>query len=208
VEHTLSPDEHTRAHTFYFADHRQRFVACRAALRRILGRACGTDPAALQFRYGMFGKPQLAVPRGTDLHFNVSHAAGRALIAVVSGVEVGVDLEALRRVDDVERLARSVFSDAELRELSVAGDKDLTFLRGWTRKEAYAKALGTGLSETLRDLSVATAALSGAAAFVSIAGKPVPSCCVFDLACDGHVAALAVRAPDAAVVRRTFDEDL
>ncbi|HEY6944630.1 MAG TPA: 4'-phosphopantetheinyl transferase superfamily protein [Candidatus Acidoferrum sp.] len=86
--------------------------------------------------------------------FNLAHCGGDAVIALTERVPVGVDIELLRPIAEVESLARLVFSDVERRELELAPDPVLAFLNGWTRKEAYVKALGLGLSAPLREITV------------------------------------------------------
>ena len=88
------------------------------------------------------------------IEFNIAHSGGDAIIALAEGVAIGVDIELLRPIADVESLARVVFSDAERRQLELAADPVLAFLNGWTRKEAYVKALGVGLTAPLKEISV------------------------------------------------------
>jgi len=98
------------------------------------------------------------------LEFNLAHCGGDAVIALTECAAVGVDIELLRPVPDVESLARLVFSDAERRELELARDPVSAFLNGWTRKEAYVKALGLGLTAPLTQIIVS---LSERAALLS-----------------------------------------
>jgi 4'-phosphopantetheinyl transferase len=98
------------------------------------------------------------------VEFNLAHSGGKAVIALAGDAAIGVDIELLRPIDDVESLARLVFSDVERRELEFASDPVSAFLNGWTRKEAYVKALGLGLSAPLTKITVS---LSGRAALFS-----------------------------------------
>jgi len=125
----------------------------RATLRCLLADRLGCSPAEIRFSYGGNGKPTLEGSRG-HIEFNVAHSEGDAIIALADGAVIGVDIEHLRPIADVESLARLVFSDAELRELELAPEPVLAFLNGWTRKEAYVKALGLGLAAPLRDITV------------------------------------------------------
>src|SRR4051812_12681955 len=100
----LSEDEWDRASRFHLQVHRRRFVAARAALRRIVAREAVVDPAAIRFRSGPFGKPELDV-NPSDIRFSLSHADGRAAIAVCRHFDVGIDLEPVRPMNDCERLA-------------------------------------------------------------------------------------------------------
>lgn len=147
---TLSPDERQRAQRFHFERDRLRFVVARGVLRDILGRYLGRPPALIRFAYNEYGKPTLAEDEG-GLRFNVSHSRDAALYACTRGREVGVDIESLR--DDFASLeiAERFFSKAEMSALSSLPADLLTqaFFNCWTRKEAYIKALGEGLSHPL-----------------------------------------------------------
>ncbi len=140
---TLSPDEKERAGRFHFEIDRHRFVACRAALRAILGRELGISPSDVAFSYGAHGKPALA--HDTDLRFNVAHSGGLALIALSDEGEIGVDLEQIRPELATDEVARAVFTDAEQAAL-VGPDRVERFFQLWTRKEAYLKAIGQGFA--------------------------------------------------------------
>ena len=141
----LSEDERARAHRFVFDIHRHRFIACRAWLRARLGERLGCAADSLRFDYGPVGKPSLA--GGAALRFNVSHSDRFALLAMVDGAEIGVDIERLRPLSHMDALAERVFSAAERAALGrVPADQKLeAFFAGWTRKEAYIKARGEGI---------------------------------------------------------------
>jgi 4'-phosphopantetheinyl transferase len=141
----LSEDERGRAARFHFEVHRRRFVSCRAALRRVLAAVLGLAPRDVAFVYGPFGKPALA--GAGAVHFNVSHSEQWALLALSHERELGVDIERVRALDDLERLAATVFSPAERHDLARVADtaRAEAFFNGWTRKEAYIKARGDGL---------------------------------------------------------------
>jgi 4'-phosphopantetheinyl transferase len=154
----LSRDETARAARFAFDRHRRRFIAGRAALRRILGAETGLAPEALAFTYSPAGKPLLdgCAPA---VYFNLSHSGEWALVALSHLGAVGVDIEKVRPLRDVLRLAETAFSTAELEELRnvpASGQED-AFFAGWTRKEAYIKARGDNLA-LLRDFDVSLAA--------------------------------------------------
>ncbi len=149
----LSEDERARAARFRFDVHRRRFVACRALLRRLLAGELGTAPRDVSFQYGPFGKPALAGE--SALKFNVSHSDRYALLGFARGRDLGLDIERVRALDDMERLAETVFSAAEREELSrvPTASRSEAFFNGWTRKEAYIKARGDGL-QRLADFDV------------------------------------------------------
>ncbi|HUP42520.1 MAG TPA: 4'-phosphopantetheinyl transferase, partial [Thermoanaerobaculia bacterium] len=111
---TLDPAERERAARFHFEVHRRRFTAGRGLLRRLLGELLGVAPEALVFAYGEKGKPRL-VAGAAELRFNLSHSANGALLAVARGRELGVDLEAIRPMDDAEALVERFFHPAERR---------------------------------------------------------------------------------------------
>lgn len=146
---TLSMDERARADRFVQAAHRDAFVCARGFLRDVLGRVSGRAAATLRFGYGSAGKPRL--DDGTTLRFNLSHSDGVALLALTRGREVGVDVEALRAVPDALLLADRHMAASEARALRrVAPERrDAAFLRCWTLKEAYVKAVGDGLGMAL-----------------------------------------------------------
>jgi 4'-phosphopantetheinyl transferase len=154
---TLSADERFRAEHFYFPKDREHFIAAHGILRAILGSYLNRPPGCLSFREGSFGKPSLSQQSGPqDIQFNMSHSHGLALYAVGRGRAVGIDLEFAGREIDVEQIAERFFSAREaatLREMPPAVRRNAFFLC-WTRKEAYIKATGKGLSMPLDQFDV------------------------------------------------------
>lgn len=142
---TLSTDEHARAERFVKARDGRKFVRCRGALRAILGGLTDVDPREVAFQVGPGGKPML--PDG-PWRFNVSHSGELALIAVAKDVELGVDVEQYRPIQQSDRIVESYFTAAESAEFRRLdeGDRAEAFIRGWTRKEAVVKAQGVGLA--------------------------------------------------------------
>lgn len=155
----LSSDETARAARFAFDRHRRRFIAGRAALRRILGTEIGHAPETLIFAYSPAGKPSLDGAAAPAVHFNLSHSDQWALMAVTRLGAVGVDIEKARPLPDVLRLAETAFSAAELEELRTMPEsrRQEAFFAGWTRKEAYLKARGDSLAG-LKQFDVSLAA--------------------------------------------------
>jgi len=157
----LSSDETIRASRFHFPRDRQRFVAARGLLRIILSAYLATDPNQLRFSYSKKEKPSLG-PAHADsgVTFNVSHSGGIALLAFTRRRDIGVDVEQVRSDFDLEAIARRFFSADEQKQLAAvpAEEKPEAFFRCWTRKEAYIKATGDGLSLPLSqfDVSLAT----------------------------------------------------
>jgi 4'-phosphopantetheinyl transferase len=157
----LSADERTRAERFHFARDRQYFTATRALLRTVLAGYVASDPKQLEFRYSEKGKPSLhaslnAGHSGNQVEFNVSHSGGLALLAFARGHALGVDVEKIRQEIDTEALAHRFFSSYEQSQLTAlpSSEKYPSFFRCWTRKEAYIKAVGTGLSLPLDQFDV------------------------------------------------------
>ena len=154
---TLTPDERERAGRFHFERHRQQFVIARGALRSVLGRYLDRPPGQLRFAYSAFGKPEVEGEEGGGcLRFNLSHAEGVALIALTRGREVGVDVEVVREEFPGMEIAEGYFSAREVGTLRSLPEEAwaAAFFLYWTRKEAYIKALGEGLSHSLRQFSV------------------------------------------------------
>jgi 4'-phosphopantetheinyl transferase len=155
----LGEEERRRAMRFRFVRDTERFVAAHAAVRTILARYLDdTDPAALSFDTGPFGKPALVGESVKQLHFSLSHSAGLALCAVARH-DVGVDVERVRPEFAVEALADSYFSEYERKTLHdvSAGQRVAAFFACWTRKEAYIKARGEGFSRPLDSFDVTLA---------------------------------------------------
>src|SRR5438270_8929096 len=144
----LADDERNRADKLYFEKDRRRFTVARGVLRIILGRYLNTKPEQLGFHYTKFGKPMLANAGVDALRFNVSHSEELAVYAVACGREVGIDIEYLRPDIEAEQIAQQFFSSTEAAMLrSLPGEvRTRAFFNCWTRKEAYIKARGDGLS--------------------------------------------------------------
>jgi 4'-phosphopantetheinyl transferase len=153
---TLSADEQSRADRFHFAADRKHFIVARAALRNILGRYCGAAPQSLKFSYDEYGKPSLDAEAGGRLRFNVSHTKGVALYGLALGRAVGIDVELLREDFPGFEIAERFFSRAEVEALRAlpASECADAFFKCWTRKEAYIKARGEGLSHPLHKFTV------------------------------------------------------
>src|SRR5882672_6549869 len=156
----LADDEKARAARFYFERDRTRFARARTLLRIILGMELGLPPGKVRFAYGAHGKPELAEDLArSGVRFNVSHSHGLGLFVVARDAAIGDDVELVRPVRYGRAVARRYFAEDECETLEgFAGDAwDRAFFRCWTRKEAFVKALGEGLSFPLRDFSVSVA---------------------------------------------------
>lgn len=142
----LSDEEQALAQRLRLGRVRRRFVVTRVVLRELLGEYTSTAPGELRFAHNSNGKPRLASPSDGGVEFNVSHSGRLALIAVSRAGRVGVDIETLeRRVGGV--LGSRAFSDGERARITRLPVQDRTraALEHWTAKEAYLKAIGTGL---------------------------------------------------------------
>ncbi|HEX8139722.1 MAG TPA: 4'-phosphopantetheinyl transferase superfamily protein [Pyrinomonadaceae bacterium] len=156
----LSAEERERASNFHFDHHRQRYIVAHLALRLILSQYQGESPDRLRFRSNAYGKPALdleEVEGGCEtLHFNLSHSEDLALLAVSRGRALGVDIESIRPDFAHQQIAERFFSEREAATLD-ALPRSLqpeAFFNCWTRKEAYIKARGEGLSLALDGFDV------------------------------------------------------
>jgi len=149
----LAPDERARAARFHFEIHRQRFAIARARMRILLSAYSGCLPVQLAFSYTSHGKPYLSHP---SLAFNLSHTYEMAILGITRNRSIGVDVEHVRADLATDDIANRYFSKEEIRALRAlpAEQRSATFFRCWTRKEAYIKARGEGLSMPLADFQV------------------------------------------------------
>jgi len=156
----LAADEQDRAMRFRFKRIRQQFVATHAVLRILLAGYLRTEPNTLTFFHSAKNKPALGPPYAdSGISFNVAHSGGVALLAFVRRRKIGVDVEQIRRDLDFVAIHR-FFAPHEQNQLAaVPADERLeAFFRCWTRKEAYIKAKGEGLSLPLDQFDVSLAA--------------------------------------------------
>jgi 4'-phosphopantetheinyl transferase len=153
----LSSDEAARASRFRFAVDRQRFTISRGLLRTVLAAYLATDAKGLCFSYSSKEKPSLSAAHSEkDVTFNISHSGSVVLLAFGRRREIGVDVEQVRTNFEAEAIARRFFSSHEQQQLAAfrEGQKFEAFFRCWTRKEAYIKATGDGLSLPLDQFDV------------------------------------------------------
>ncbi len=143
----LSADERERAASYRHLGARDEFVRTRGWLRQILAGYFQTEPSKLRFEVGRHGKPSLVNAEFRRLSFNVSHSHGLALAAIAWDRDVGVDVERFRTNKDLDGLAERYFSANEIATLRTLPDDQRTqaFFLAWTRKEAFIKALGSGM---------------------------------------------------------------
>jgi 4'-phosphopantetheinyl transferase len=167
----LVPDERARAQRFAFDRQRQQFVAGRGILRVLLGRILGLAPAEVKLGQDVQGKPALVGPGAAALHFNLSHSGTLALYCLARDRQVGIDLEQVRPLAELDTIVGQVLTQTEREAWHELPCQDQleAFFRIWVRKEAYLKATGLGLT---KDLSQITVSLDpgDAARLISVAG--------------------------------------
>jgi 4'-phosphopantetheinyl transferase len=202
VRAALSGDELDRASSFKFDLHRNRYLAGRLALRELLGRYLNRAPSDVRFTYNPYGKPVLP---GETLRFNVAHSDDLAVIGLTEHDPLGVDVERIRDLRDIDDLARTVFSERELAVFHALpeGSRSQGFFNCWTRKEAFVKAVGEGLSHPLDAFDV-TFRPGEEARLVELNGSPTRAAAwsLFDVSpMAGWVGAVAVENADAELNR-------
>ena len=189
----LNGDEISRADRYLLEDHRRSFAISRGVLRILIGRYLQRPPESLEFTYGPAGKPSIAGPHRIQL--NASHSGNLALFAFALDCPIGVDIEQIRPLPDMHTMAHRFFAPEEAADLaSLPSDQQQrAFFNCWTRKEAYIKATGTGLSTPLAGFAV-TVRPAEAARLLHIAGDTTAaaSWSLHDLAAPpGYAGALA-----------------
>lgn len=145
----LSADEREKAAQFHFEKDRRPYMAARGILRQLIGRYENLSPEVIQFTYNTFGKPGL---NGTSLRFNTSHSGDVGLFAFTRHKNIGVDLERIRPDFAAREIAGQFFSPDEIAALRALPPE--AFFTCWTRKEAFIKAHGSGMSLPLHQFSV------------------------------------------------------
>lgn len=157
LRHILSPDETQRAEQYHFPEERQRFINSRGILKDILGLYLNIPPEKIRFRNNSFGKPfvDIGVPQ-IDLQFSMSRSHDLALYAITCNRQIGIDIEYIHPILEIDQLIHRFFSLREKHAIrSVSPDHKLdTFFRYWTYKEAYIKAIGAGLSVSLNQFDI------------------------------------------------------
>lgn len=158
LRETLADEERQRADRFHFEKDRRHFTAARGAMRFLLAGYLACRPEEVRFTYSNYGKPRLMdADSSSDFRFNLTHSHGLALLAVTRGRDIGVDVERIREMErDGEALAERFFSPREVAVLQslLPQLRREAFFHCWTRKEAYIKAQGKGLSLPLDQFDV------------------------------------------------------
>ena len=207
----LSADELARAERFHFEKDRIRFTRCRSALRLLLARFLNIAPEKIRFSYTAKGKPEVSEDQNPrSLRFNVSHSEYMAVIAVGVGAPFGVDIERMRDNVNTADLAERFFSAREREGLRSLPEnlRFQAFYACWTRKEAFLKANGEGLTFPLSDFSVSVhPAMKPRIEEIGGDANTALSWSLIDLnLADGFRSAAAVEHPDAKVTALILDD--
>ncbi len=204
----LNDEERARADRFRFEVDRRRYTSGRAQLRTCLAGYLGITPAEVAFSYGEHGRPALHPdhPAAADLVFNLAHSEGFGIFAAaVGGIRLGVDIEILPAGMPPHEVADHFFAANEVGRLFAlpTAEQALAFYQCWTRKEAYLKALGGGLSIPLDAFEMAFgAAVEPALLVTGVGGTPAGDWVVRDVSAHFPGAVAAVVAEPAG---RVFD---
>lgn len=153
----LSENEANKSKKYYYEVDRIRYTVMRATVRMILGNYLGVAPGSLDIAHSHYGKPYLSnTSMAMDIHFNISHAGDLGLLAVAIGRHIGIDLEMVRLERSIESIARRFFTPEETGQLLSlpVSLRPEAFFTCWTRKEAFVKARGEGLSIPLDQFEV------------------------------------------------------
>ena len=165
----LSQDEKDKADRFRFSADRRRFAIARGTLRHLLGRQLNQRPEQIVFSYGAYGKPavnlanepqqslsQASRGEGSELHFNLSHSGEMALCALGYERRVGVDIEQVKTIQRLDGMMQRSLVASEQRQVEAEPvvAQSRAFLQRWTCKEAYLKAIGLGLTQSMQTIEV------------------------------------------------------
>ena len=199
----LSGAERDRASRFAFDSDRRRFTVARAGLRTLLAARLGVTADAVELTYAKNGKPALAKAQAdSGLRFNLSHSGDVAAYAFSMGQEIGIDVEGIREIANADNIAARFFSAREIESYDTLApiDKPLGFLNCWTRKEAFIKALGDGLSYPLDTFDVSLRP-DEPAEILRVADVPGAQCgwTLHDFSRQGLVGACVVRIADESI---------
>jgi len=173
----LSADERTRARRFHFDKDRNRYIIRRSVLRKLIAGYIDEAPTAIRFEYNEYGKPRLCAEHNSNLHFNLSFSDELSLFAFSRNQSIGIDIEIHDTGISAIEIAEQYFSAAESEALlALATDQQHSaFYNCWTRKEAWIKARGKGLSIPLDSFAVSLAP-GEAARLVSVENNPEAGC--------------------------------
>ncbi len=210
---SLSESEKERADRMYHEKDRDRFIVSHGVLRSLLGCYLEQDPKSIQFSESANHKPILALrPSQKDLTFNMSHSGAIGLYAIGSGRAVGIDIEQIRNNVEIEQLATRFFSKNEINALMNLSKAKRThlFFQFWTRKEAFVKSIGEGLSFPLESCDLSSMSLHKLLP-VLLEGADQSECNIYGLDLDpgpGYLAAIAADGENWSVSYQDFSLNL
>jgi 4'-phosphopantetheinyl transferase len=164
----LTAEELLRAKRLVRSTDQERFIFSRVVLRRILSHYLSISPEKIEFAVGEHGKPFV---RDTDVHFNLSHSGDCVLIGVTLNNPIGVDVECVRQKPDYMALAKRFFCPAEFLAIQLSEKPIEAFYRCWTRKEAFLKATGLGLTFGLANFEVSISVSAQQSALLNVRNK-------------------------------------
>ena len=207
---SLSADEKQRSGEFKTEHLRNRFVISRGMLRALLGAYLGIPPCDIRFSYSSNGKPSL-FSSNRVLDFNISHSGNLGVYSFARACQLGIDVEQIRDIPEIGLIARHCFSAEEAAELETVDiqRRVASFCACWTRKEAYLKATGEGLSGELRRFRV-TVLPDAPAALVHVNGDDAEArlWSLYELLPDsGYIGALAFRGKRSVWISRCMEAE-
>ena len=154
-KYILSDAEKQRASRFHFEIDRKRFSVTRGLLKKVLSKITSKPAQEIQFQFNKHGKPEL-IGSSKNIYFSVTHSGNLGLIAISDLAPIGIDVEQFRKKMITEKIAKRFFSKLEVEAFLTLNENEKLqgFFNCWTRKEAFIKAVGKGLSIPLNTFDV------------------------------------------------------
>jgi 4'-phosphopantetheinyl transferase len=202
----LPPDELAHIDSFKRPEIRTRQLLAHAALRSLLAKRLNMEPRQIAFCTGAHGKPMLA-GKEAKLQFNLSHSCDLALIAISEAFEVGVDVEQIRPMENLAKLAERFFMASEASALAALSEETRTaaFFRVWTRKESLLKATGIGIANGLQRAEVSCEPQGGLIAWDGNRDESARWTMHTWNPANGYVATVATHQPGVSIAFRDFE---
>ena len=150
----LSIEERDKCERFYFEKDQHSYLVSHAFLRKVLSSYCDVLADEWRFTCNRYGKPDISADiRCPPMKFNLSHTDGMSVVAVTLNAACGVDVENITRRSKMLAVAERMFAEAEVNVLRSCDDSNMqaSFFDYWTLREAYVKAIGTGLGGSSKD---------------------------------------------------------
>ncbi len=191
----LSPNEKEKAERLKFTHDRDQYILRHYLLRLILCKYCTCQPNELIFRFNDYQKPFISLPQPEENKFNMSYSDDFMIVGISKQNDVGIDIEKVREISNLEDIAYDNFSQPELEYFNSEPDKKTAFFKIWTRKEAFIKAVGNGIYFPLKSFCIEIDP-SGSYENLTIMKNPAESKLWKTIALkvpDNHIASLAVK---------------